>query len=133
MKAVPLKFDVANGYVQTTPEQATHLKIRIPGPSGLIQLPVMIKGTRAGTGNWTWNGDTEKPTLKPSVLTQCGHFAPQSKQDEGCWCKYYKEHPDEIPAFHCYRCHTWINDGKAQFLPDSSHEFVGQTVDLMDV
>lgn len=30
-------------------------------------------------------------------------------------------------------CHTWINDGKVQFLSDCSHEFAGQTLDLLDV
>jgi len=31
-------------------------------------VPVQIKGTREGTGNWTWNGDVDYPTLKPSLL-----------------------------------------------------------------
>jgi hypothetical protein len=30
-------------------------------------------------------------------------------------------------------CHTWINDGKVQFLGDCTHEFAGQTLDLLDV
>ncbi|RYD61732.1 MAG: hypothetical protein EOP84_35380 [Verrucomicrobiaceae bacterium] len=64
-----------------------------------------MNGTREGTGNWTWNGDTEKPTLKPSVLTWNG----------------------------TERCHTWITDGQAIFLDDCSHEFAGQTLDLLEV
>lgn len=77
----------------------------------------MIGGTRAGTGNWTWNGDTEKPTIKPSVLTRGGDFV----------------------------CHSWINDGKMQFLTDTTstardvenqdnHKSLGgKTLDLLDV
>jgi hypothetical protein len=93
----------------------------------------MIKGTRQGTGKWTWNGDMEKPDFKPSLLTQSGHFAPQFKEGDSCWCTYNKEHPNETPSFHCYRCHTWINDGKVIFLDDCSHELKGQTLDLIDV
>lgn len=31
------------------------------------------------------------------------------------------------------RCHTWINDGQAQYLEDSTHEFAGKTLDLLEV
>jgi hypothetical protein len=132
MKAKPIIFD-NNAYVQVEPARATHLKIKLPGPSGEMFIPIMLKGSREGTGKWSWNGDTEKPTLKPSVLTQSGHLAPNWKQGDGCWCEYYKAHPEETPVFHCFRCHTWINDGKAQFLGDCSHELKGQTLDLLDV
>lgn len=30
-------------------------------------------------------------------------------------------------------CHTWITDGKAIFLNDCTHEFAGQTLDLLNV
>jgi hypothetical protein len=133
VKAKPIIFD-HNAYIQVEPERATHVKIKLPGPSGEIFIPVMTKGTRAGTGKWTWNGDTEKPTLKPSVLTEAGHFASNfDNVNDSCWCKYYKEHPNEKAIFHCFRCHTWINDGKVQFLPDSTHEFSGQTLELLDI
>jgi len=96
-------------------------------------IPVMLHGNRDGTGKWSWNGDIDKPTLRPSLLVQSGHYAPNFKQDDSCWCKYYKDHPDETPVFNCFRCHTWINDGKAQFLPDSTHEHSGKTLDLIDL
>lgn len=132
MKVKPVILD--NGaYVQVAPEKATHVVLRLPGPSGRMLLPVMLKGTREGTGNWTWNGDSDNPTLKPSVLTQSGHFDPSFKSEDSCWCKYYKAHQDEAPVFHCFRCHTWINDGKVQFLDDCSHEFKGQTLELLEV
>lgn len=132
MKAKPIIFD-NNAYVEVEPSRATHLKLNLPGPSGVMLLPVMIKGTREGTGKWTWNGDTENPTLKPSVLVQSGHFDPGFKQGDPCWCSYFKQHPEEKPVFACFRCHTWINDGQAQFLADSSHEFAGQTLDLLEI
>lgn len=132
MKAIPLAL-VDGAAKQVEPALATHLKIQMPGPVGPLVLPVQIKGTREGTGNWTWNGDIEKPTLKPSVLTSAGHFAPGFKPEEhSCWCTYNKARPDQAPAFTCYRCHVWVNDGNVQFLDDTTHELRNQTVPLLD-
>jgi hypothetical protein len=105
MKAKPVKLVYGEGYKDCLIEEATHVTLNIPGPAGKLTLPVIIKGKREGTGNWTWNGDTESPTIRPSVLT----------------------------TNHEFRCHSWINDGNAQFLPDCSHELVGQTVELGEV
>ena len=71
MKAKPMVLVPGLGYAECEPHEATHLTLRIPGPTGLLTLPV-VQGntTRAGTGAWTWNGSTEAPTLRPSVLTQ---------------------------------------------------------------
>lgn len=111
MKAQPLRLvaglDGNTSYMPCEPSEATHIMLNTPGPIPTRILPVMIKGTRAGTGNWTWNGDTEKPTLRPSVLSSCPPI--------------------------CERCHSFINDGQIQFLPDCTHELVNQTLDLLDV
>jgi hypothetical protein len=128
MKARPVKLGT-DGYVECPIAEATDVQIHIPSPAGLQTLPFILKGSRKDTGCWTWNGDTEKPTLRPSIKVQSGHFAGANS----CWCEYYRQHPDETPFFTCYQCHTWINDGKAQFLDDCSHEFRGQTLDLLDV
>lgn len=107
MKAKPLKFLAGEGFVGCPVKDATHIAFHLPGPTGKLTLPVITSGTRAGTNAWTWNGDTEKPTLRPSVLTTNG---------EGRW-----------------KCHSWITDGQAIFLPDSTHEHAGKTIDLLDV
>lgn len=101
MKAVPVK-DSPDGYVKCAPSEATHVLIRLPGPQGLLTLPV------GGTG-WNWNRDTERPTLTPSVLCTKGPNQPE------------------------FRCHSYITDGKAQFLGDCHHELRGQTHDLLEV
>jgi len=101
MRAKPVCL-VGGRYVQCAAEEATHVTLNIPGPTGRLTLPVILKGTRDGTGCWTWNGSTAAPTLRPSVLTQ-GHD---------------------------YRCHSWINDGQMQYLHDCSHDLRGQTVPL---
>lgn len=107
MKAKPVKIIQGEGYVGCAMEEATHVTINIPGPSGILTLPVIIKGSRAGTNCWSWNGSTDKPTLKPSVLTK--------------------------GLSNRFRCHSWINNGQAQFLSDCSHKHVGQTVDILEV
>lgn len=61
---------------------------------------------------WTWNGSYDRPTISPSYLVQI----PAS--DDG---KY--------PAL---RCHSYIRDGKIEFLSDSLHHLSGQTVELPD-
>lgn len=108
MKAQALKLTPGKGYEPCTVFEVTHLRLNIPGPTGDLVLPVIVKGTRAGTNAWTWNGDIEKPTLRPSVLTIGG-------------------------SAETWRCHSWINDGHAQFLDDCSHELRGKIVPLLDV
>jgi hypothetical protein len=125
MKALPVK-SINDNYI----EEATHVIIKIPGPSGQLILPILLKGTREGTRCWSWNGDTDKPTLRPSVLHTSGHY---TDSESPCWCSYNREHPDEKVVFTCFRCHSWVNDGQAIFLSDSTHEFKGQTLDLLEV
>lgn len=110
MKALPVKLIMGEGYAACKIEEATHVTLNIPGPTGDLTLPVIQSGTRHGTGCWTWNGSTEAPTLRPSVLTQGSNLKHQN-----------------------FRCHSWINDGKAVFLDDCSHDLRGQTVDLLEV
>lgn len=55
---------------------------------------------------WTWNQDIMFPTFEPSILT-----------------KYGDKPGDE-------RCHCYVEMGKIRFLPDSTHEFACQTVEL---
>lgn len=107
MKAQPVRLVPGTGYVECAVEEATHVTLNIPGGSGVLTLPVILRGTRDGTGCWTWNGSTDAPTLRPSVLTTRVHTG--------------------------FRCHSWINDGAAQFLDDTSHQLRGQTVPLLDV
>lgn len=115
VKAKPVKLVYGEGYKPCSVEEATHVTLRFPGPVGLLTLPVIRSGTREGTGCWTWNGSTDAPTLRPSVLTQG------------------RAYDDDLNDLGPYTCHSWVNDGHAQFLNDSTHEFAGKTVPLLDV
>lgn len=56
---------------------------------------------------WTWNEDLEKPTFSPSLL--CNEDYPES------------------------RCHSFVKEGRIQFLGDCFHELKNQTVELDEI
>jgi len=66
----------------------------------LIFCPACKHG-HAMNDRWTFNGDFEKPTFNPSLLVE-----------------------GEI------RCHSFVRDGKIQYLSDCTHALAGQTVEL---
>ena len=59
---------------------------------------------------WKWNGSEEKPTISPSIKVTYGH---------------YPDPPDV--------CHSFVTDGKIQFLGDCTHVLAAQTVELPDL
>lgn len=81
-------------------------------------------------GGWTWNGDLVKPTLQPSVLVRSGHYAGGVAAERGhCYCNY-EERTGHKPHFKCFQCHSFVADGRIQFLSDCTHSLAGQTVEL---
>lgn len=59
---------------------------------------------------WAYNGNAGKPTLSPSVLVR-------SFDDVG------------TPTI----CHSFVKDGKIQYLNDCTHSLAGQTVELPEM
>lgn len=55
---------------------------------------------------WTWNGNADKPSFNPSVHV-------------------HKSDPRFV-------CHSWVKNGRIEFLMDSHHSLKGMTVDLPD-
>ena len=126
MKAKPYKQEREGGkYILCEPEEATHVELHMPGPIEYRMIPVILRGKRAGTGCWSWNGDTEKPTLKPSIITSATRHITDEEADQIM--------AGENIIVNKIVCHSWVNDGKAVFLGDCTHEFAGQTVDLLEV
>lgn len=76
---------------------------------------------------WGFNRDFERPTFTPSLLVRSGHYMPNHKAGDPCWCG------TEDAAFGCKICHSFITDGMMQFLSDCTHELAGQTVALPDI
>lgn len=84
--------------------------------------------------SWAFNGDHEKPTFTPSVLVRSGCHAPHHNPGDNCWCTYNASRPpEERSSFSCMTCHSFITDGKIQFLGDCTHELAGKTVDMLDI
>lgn len=67
---------------------------------------------RTEPDGWGWNGDAIKPTFTPSVLVT------YSGSDAGV---------DGAPPA---TCHSFVTEGRIQFLGDCTHALAGQTVDL---
>lgn len=86
---------------------------------------MILKGTRRGTSCWSWNGDIEAPTLKPSILLTSTREITDEEAD-----RITVGEKLEIPKV---RCHSWVNNGRVQFLDDSSHELAGRELPLEDV
>lgn len=103
------------------------VRINCPGCGDHHVLP-----TTAGHGaRWTWNGDLERPTFSPSLLVTSGHYAKgrETPDPAGCYCNA----DEDFGPWACYRCHSFIRDGRIQFLSDCTHAMAGQTVDLPEV
>src|SRR4051812_26278827 len=58
---------------------------------------------------WGYNGNIDSPTITPSILVKWGNG-----------------NGDQV-------CHSYVTDGKIQFLGDCSHELAGQTVEMQEV
>jgi hypothetical protein len=56
---------------------------------------------------WSWNGSMDRPTFNPSLLVK--------------WTGSVN-----------HVCHSFIRDGRIQFLNDCTHKLAGQTVELRD-
>lgn len=82
-----------------------HLIFHCPG-CDLLHAP-----TVGGAKRWEWNGSLDLPTLSPSVLV---------RWDDG---------PDHVQKV----CHSFVREGRIQFLGDCTHALAGQTIDLPDV
>lgn len=105
-----------------------HVSFKCPGCNDIHDLPFK-PGEPSG---WEFNGDVEKPTIRPSILTTSGHYTKYHRPGDSCWCKT-EDAQDTDGVFCCYRCHSFVTDGMIQFLDDCTHDLAGQTVELKDV
>ena len=62
---------------------------------------------------WTFNGDGDRPTFSPSILVTTGRAVdPNFVLEAG--------DPPEV-------CHSFVTDGRIQFLAECTHALAGQT------
>lgn len=96
---------------------------------GCNEKHVVSVGAGAGP-RWGYNDNPDSPTFTPSILVQSGHYVDGNTTN--CWCAYIAQHPDDQYPIHCMTCHSFVTDGRIQFLADCTHALAGQTVDLPD-
>lgn len=60
---------------------------------------------------WEWNGNVDRPTFNPSLLVR--EYGPN----------------DEVVRV----CHSYVKEGRIEFLSDCTHELAGKVVDLPEV
>lgn len=70
---------------------------------------------------WTFNGDLEAPTITPSVKVTARQ-----------WSEEFSFHRPQhhVAPGGTIICHSFVTDGRIQFLDDCTHGLAGQTVDL---
>lgn len=95
-----------------TAEDGQRVLFRCPGCDDNHQIHV---------GTWTWNGDLDRPTFSPSVLVGGVQWGDESG--------FYKPR-HTVAAGQPITCHSFVTDGRIQFLGDCTHDLAGQTVDL---
>lgn len=66
-----------------------------------------------GKPGWTFNGDINRPTFSPSMNSTATPSDPE----------------DGKP----YRCHSFVRDGRIEYLGDCTHAMAGQSVELPDM
>ena len=76
-----------------------------------------------GSEGWTFNNSSERPTFTPSVKVTKNLYGPNKES----FRKYNGPFPCETTEV---ICHSYVTDGKIQFLNDCYHDMVGQTVEL---
>jgi len=99
------------------------LLFRCPGCNEAHQVQV---GEGPGP-RWGFNGDYERPTFSPSILVRSHRTA---KDSNGRWTGDWERDAtgNPIPSI----CHSFVRDGRIEFLDDCTHARTGQTVPLPD-
>lgn len=95
-----------------------------------------VHGINVGEGGpprWGWNGNVDKPTFTPSILVRGVSITEQGEADYDAWMAAGCP-PRNGKAFDHRNtvCHSFVTDGRIQFLGDCTHTLAGQTVDLPD-
>lgn len=67
---------------------------------------------------WTFNENIESPTFNPSLLIKTGKYANSLFIDN-----------EGLSSI----CHSFIKDGKIEFLSDCTHKLKSQTIELKDI
>ncbi|QLL11687.1 DUF6527 family protein [Pseudomonas chlororaphis] len=90
---------------------------------GCKQMHSIQHGSGPGP-RWGWNGNVDTPTFTPSILVR----GAQRVTEEEHAILMAGGHVEPRP----FVCHSFVTDGRIQFLGDCTHALAGHTVDLPD-
>jgi hypothetical protein len=102
------KFKEADMKVKEDIDQAGVFLFDCPGCKSLHAVHTITPNSRGAL--WEFNGNVDKPTFSPSIIVSWEYQATQQK----------------------HVCHSYVTDGKIQFLSDSTHSLAAQIVELPD-
>lgn len=102
-----------------------------PGCKGPHLLPTSESPPSLVVARWTFNGNPDKPSFTPSILAR--YYEP-TEEGEAMMDRQDPVPPgmDRYPGRDMV-CHSFVTDGSIRFLPDSTHELAGQTVELPEL
>lgn len=75
---------------------------------------------------WKYNGNGDKPTIRESILVRHPTWTPPvtpENMEEWKRAPWVQTKVESI-------CHSYVTDGRIQFLDDCTHTLKGKTVDL---
>jgi hypothetical protein len=75
---------------------------------------------------WTWNGSIESPTFRASLLVQYHKWTPPVTSENH---EEWKKNPWEQKQVE-HICHSYITEGKIEYLSDCTHDLKGQTIEM---
>lgn len=79
-------------------------------------------------GGWDFNGDVDRPTFSPSMLMRTNFDIAAFSRAE----KAGRALPVDMPKID-YVCHSYVREGRIEFLGDCTHDMRGQTHELPDI
>lgn len=88
--------------------------------------PHMVHVGEGGGPRWGYNGNPEAPTFTPSVLVRSQEWTPPVTSENLATWKREPWPQTKVESV----CHSFVVDGRIQFLGDCTHALAGQTVDL---
>ena len=111
-------------------KKATRVGFKCPGCGEWHWLGV--QECNDGQAIWGFNGNFDKPTFTPSILATTGHYL-SGWRGPDCYCNWNERYPDDPIDWKCNRCHSFVTDGRIQFLADCTHALAGHNIELPEI
>lgn len=101
------------------------MKCRHQDPDRIIFWCPGCNSHHCVNNRWSFNGDFNKPTFAPSILARGVVPFTSDEYDR----VLNGEVIEPIPLI----CHSFVREGKIEYLSDCTHSLAGQTVELEDL